>query len=76
MLSLQNDNILGEGSSGLWEKIDLAPKVFFQFADQANDISWVKVAAGRGCSVPGKVPDRFAGERSASVRFVLTAEGP
>ena len=76
ILSLQNDIILGEGRSGFWEKIDLGPKVFFQFADQANDISWVKVAAGRGCSVPGKVPDRFAGERSASVRFVLTAEGP
>ena len=76
MLSLQNDNIHGEGCSGLWEKIDLASKVFFQSADQANDISWVKVAAGRGCSVPGKVPDRFAGERSASVRFVHTAEGP
>ena len=56
--------------------LDLGPKVFFQFADLANDISWVKVAAGRGCSVPGKVPDRFAGERSASVRFVHTAEGP
>ena len=76
MLSLQNDNILEEGRSGLWEKIDLASKVFFQFADQVNDISWVKVAAGRGCSVPGKVPDRFAGERSASVRFVLNVEGP
>ena len=73
---MQNDNILGEGRSGLWEKIDLASKVFFQFADQTNDISWVKAAAGRGCSVPGKVPDRFAGERSASVRFVLNAEGP
>ena len=58
---VQNDNILGEGRSGLWEKIDLASKVFFQFADQANDISWVKVAAGRGCSVPGKVSDRFSG---------------
>ena len=57
---MQNDNILREGRSGYWEKIDLAPKVFFQFADQANDISWVKVAAGRGCSVPLKVPDRFA----------------
>ena len=54
---VQNDNILGEGRSGLWEKIDLAPKVFFQFTDQANDISWVKVAAGRGCSFPGKVPN-------------------
>ena len=73
---MHNDNILGDGRSGLWEKIDLASKVFFQSADQANDISWVKVAAGRGCSVPGKVPDRFAGGRSASVRFVLTAEGP
>ena len=73
---VQNDNILGEGRSGLWEKIDLASKVFFQSADQANDISWVKVAAGRGCSVPGKVPDRFAAGRSASVRFVHTAEGP
>ena len=57
-------------------KIDLASKVFFQFADQANDISWVKAAAGRGCSVPGKVPDRFADEWSASVRFVHTAEDP
>ena len=73
---MQNDNILGEGRSGLWEKIDLASKVFFQSADQANDISWVKFAAGRGCSVLGKVSDRFAGERSASVRFVHTAEGP
>ena len=73
---MQNDNILGEGRSGFWEKIDLASKVFFQSVDQANDISWVKVAAGRGCSVPGKVPDRFAGGRSAFVRFVLTAEGP
>ena len=73
---MQNDNILGDGRSGLWEKIDLASKVFFQFADQANDISWVKVAAGRGCSVSGKVPDRFADERSASVRFVHTVEGP
>ena len=73
---VQNDNILGEGRSGLWEKIDLASKVFFQFADQANDISWEKVAAGRGCSVPGKVLDRFAAGRSASVRFVLNAEGP
>ena len=73
---MQNDNILGESRSGFWEKIDLASKVFFQFADQANDISWVKVAAGRGCSVPGKVPDRFADERSASVRFVHNAEGP
>ena len=73
---LQNDNILGEGRSGLWEKIDLASKVFFQFADQTNDISWVKVAAGWGCSVPRKVPDRFADERSASVRFALTSEGP
>ena len=73
---MQNDNILGEGLSGLWEKIDLASKVFFQSADQTNDISWVKVAAGRGCSVPGKVPDRFAVERCASVRFVLTAENP
>ena len=61
MLSLQNDNILGEGRSGFWEKIDLGPKVLFQFADHANDISWVKVAAGRGCSVPGKAPDRFPG---------------
>ena len=76
MLSLQNDNILGEGPSGLWEKIDLAPKVLFQFADQINDISWVNVAAGRGSSAPGKVQDRFAAERSASVRFVHTAEGP
>ena len=73
---VQNDNILGEGRSGLWEKIDLASKVFFQSADQANDISWVKVAAGRECSVPGKVPDRFAGERNSSVRFVLNVEGP
>ena len=73
---MENDNILGEGRSGFWEKIDLASKVFFQSADQANDISWVKVAAARGCSVPGKVLDRFAGERSASVRFVHTAEGP
>ena len=73
---MHNDNILGDGRSGLWEKIDLASKVFFQFADQANDNSWVKVAAGRGCSVPGKVSDRFADERSASVRFVHTAEGP
>ena len=73
---VQNDKILGEGRSGLWEKIDLGPKVFFQFADQANDISWEKVVAGRGSFVPGKVPDRFAGERSASVRFVHTAEGP
>ena len=73
---MHNDNILGDGRSGLWEKIDLASKVFFQFADQANDISWVKVAAGRGCSVPGKVPDRFEGEQSASVRFVHTEEGP
>ena len=73
---MHNDNILGDGRSGLWEKIDLASKVFFQSADQANDISWVKVAAGRGCSVPGKVPDRFAVGRSASVRFVLNAEGP
>ena len=73
---MQNDNILGEGRSGFWEKIDLVPKVFFQCADQANDILWVKVAARRGCSVPGKVPDRFAGEWSASVRFVHTAEGP
>ena len=73
---MQNDNILGEGRSGFCEKIDLAPEVFFQSADQANDISWVKVAAGRGCSVPGKVPDRFADERSASVRFVRIAEGP
>ena len=76
MLSLQNDNIHGEGRSGFWEEIDLGPKVFFQFADHANDISWVKVAAGRGCSVPGKVPDRFAAGRSASVRFVHIAEGP
>ena len=73
---MQNDNILGESRSGFWEKIDIGPKVFFQFADQDNDISWVKVAAGRGCSVPGKVPDRFEGERSASVRFVHTEEGP
>ena len=73
---MHNDNILGDGRSGLWEKIDLGPKVFFQFADHANDISWVKVAAGRGCSVPGKVPDRFEGERSASVRFFHTEEGP
>ena len=73
---MQNDNILGEGRSGFWEKIDLGPKVFFQSADQANDISWVKVAAGRGCSVPGKALDRFEGERSASVRFVHTEEGP
>ena len=71
-----NDNILRENRSGRWEKIDLVSKVFFQFADQANDISWVKVAAGRGCSVPGKVPDRFAGERSASVRFFLNVKGP
>ena len=73
---MQNDNILGESRSGFWEKIDLGPKVFFQSADHANDISWVKVAAGRGCFVPGKVPDRFEGERSASVRFVHTEEGP
>ena len=73
---MQNDNILEEGHSGFWEKIDIGPKVFFQSADQANDISWVKVAAGRGCSVPGKVPDRFAAGRSASVRFVHIAEGP
>ena len=73
---MQNDNILGEGRSGFWEKIDLGPKVFFQSADQANDISWVKVAAGRGCSVPGKVPDRFAAGRSASERFVHTVKGP
>ena len=73
---MHNDNILGDGRSGLWEKIDLASKVFFQSVDQTNDISWVKVAAGRGCSVPGKVPDRFADERSASVRFVHIAEGP
>ena len=73
---MHNENILGDGRSGLWEKIDLGPKVSFQFADQANDISWVKVAAGRGCSVPGKVPDRFEGERSAYVRFVHTEEGP
>ena len=64
---VQNDNILGEGRFEFWEKIDLGPKVFFQFADQVNDILWVKVAAGRGCSVPEKVPDRFAGKRSASV---------
>ena len=51
---VQNDNILGEGRSGLWEKIDLASKVFFQFADQANDISWVKVVAGRGVLFPGR----------------------
>ena len=76
ILSLQNDNILGEGRSRFGEKIDLGPKVFFQSADHANDISWVKVAAGRGCSVPGKVPDRFAFGRSASVRFVHIAEGP
>ena len=76
MLSLQNDNILGEGLSGFWEKIDLGPKVFFKSADHTNDILWVKVAAGRGSSVPGKVLDRFAAGRSASVRFVLTAEGP
>ena len=73
---MQNDNILVEGRSGLWEKIDLGPKVFFQFADHANDISWVKAVTRRGCSVPGKVSDRFAVERSASVRFVHTAEGP
>ena len=73
---MQNNKILGECRSGFWEKIDLGPKVFFQFADQANDISWVKVAAGRGCSVPRKVPDCFAGERSASVRFALTTESP
>ena len=73
---MQNDNILGEGRSGFWEKIDLGPKVFFQSADHANDFSWVKVAAGRGCSVPGKVLDRFAAGRSASVRFVPNAEGP
>ena len=55
---MQNDKILGEDRSGLWEKIDLGPKVFFQFADQANDISWVKVAAGRGffCSREGPGP--------------------
>ncbi len=68
---MQNDKILGEGRSGLWEKIDLGPKVFFQFADHANDISWVKVAAGRGCSVPGKVPDRFAGGVDAFDSFIL-----
>ena len=73
---MQNDNILGEGRSGFWEKIDLGPKVFFQFADHANDISWVKAVARRGCSVPGEVSDRFAGERSASVRFVHTEKGP
>ena len=73
---VQNDNIHGEGHFEFWEKIELGPKVFFQFADQTNDISWVKVAAGRGYSVPRKVPDRFAGERSASVRFVLNVEGP
>ena len=73
---MQNDNILGEGGSGKWEKIDFGPKVFFQFADQANDISWVEVAAGRGCSVPGEVLDRFAAGRSAIVRFLHTAEGP
>ena len=73
---MHNDNILGDGRSGLWEKIDLASKVFFESVDQANDISWVKVAAGRGCSVPGKVPDRFEVERSASVRFVHIEEGP
>ena len=54
-------------------KIDIGPKVFFQFADHANDISWVKVAAGRGNSLPGKVLNRFAARRSASMRFVLTA---
>lgn len=68
---VQNDKILEEGRSGLWEKIDLGPKVFFQFADQANDISWVKVAAGRGCSVPGKVPDRFAGGVHPCDSFIL-----
>ena len=68
---MQNDNILGEGPSGLCEKIDLGPKVFFQFADQANDISWVKVAAGRGCSVPGKVPDHFAGGVNPCDSFLL-----
>ena len=51
---MQNDNILGEGRSGFWEKIDIGPKVFFQFADQANEISWVKVAAGRGVLFPGR----------------------
>ena len=73
---MQNDNILGEGRSGFREKIYLGPKVFFQFADQANDISWVKVAAGRGSFAPGKVQYRFAAGRGASVRFVLTAKGP
>ena len=73
---MQNDNIIGESRSGLWEQIDLASKVFSQFADQVIEILWVKVAAGRGCSVPGKVPDRFADGRSASVRFVHIAEGP
>ena len=68
---MQNDNILGKGRSGFCEKTDLGPKVFFQFADQANDISWVKVAAGQGCSVPEKVPDRFAGGVHPCDLFIL-----